>query len=148
MFCPSCRDEFRAGFTHCAACDEDLVAELPSRTPQPLSRVIPVAGEVRLVDYCGFMSLDEARSAREQLRQARVRTEIVIRDPSDRSAGDHDEFWLRVDATAWDRASALLGLPEELESHADGEVYCDACDGRVTRGESFCPHCGARINES
>lgn len=28
MFCPSCRSEFREGFTECADCGEPLVAEL------------------------------------------------------------------------------------------------------------------------
>lgn len=29
MFCPNCKSEYRAGFTHCADCDVDLVAHLP-----------------------------------------------------------------------------------------------------------------------
>jgi hypothetical protein len=29
MFCPSCRAEFREGFTECSDCGETLVAELP-----------------------------------------------------------------------------------------------------------------------
>jgi len=29
MFCPQCRVEYRAGFTHCTDCDVDLVGELP-----------------------------------------------------------------------------------------------------------------------
>lgn len=29
MFCPQCRVEYRAGFTHCTDCDVDLVDELP-----------------------------------------------------------------------------------------------------------------------
>src|SRR5205085_6314714 len=29
MFCPQCRSEYRAGFTHCNDCDADLVWELP-----------------------------------------------------------------------------------------------------------------------
>jgi hypothetical protein len=28
MFCPNCRSEYRAGFTHCPDCDLDLVDEL------------------------------------------------------------------------------------------------------------------------
>jgi hypothetical protein len=31
MFCPQCRSEYRAGFTHCTACDADLVSQLPAR---------------------------------------------------------------------------------------------------------------------
>lgn len=29
MFCPSCRAEYRPGFTRCSDCDMDLIAELP-----------------------------------------------------------------------------------------------------------------------
>ena len=29
MFCPSCRSEFRSGFTRCPDCDVDLVETLP-----------------------------------------------------------------------------------------------------------------------
>jgi hypothetical protein len=29
MFCPECRTEYREGYTRCAECDVDLVAELP-----------------------------------------------------------------------------------------------------------------------
>lgn len=32
MFCPQCRTEYREGFTVCAECQVDLVAELP---PEP-----------------------------------------------------------------------------------------------------------------
>lgn len=33
MFCPSCRTEYRAGFTKCADCGVDLVATLPAEGP-------------------------------------------------------------------------------------------------------------------
>ncbi|MEA2433621.1 MAG: hypothetical protein QOG54_1078 [Actinomycetota bacterium] len=36
MFCPNCRSEYRAGFTHCPDCDLDLVDELaPEAEPEP-----------------------------------------------------------------------------------------------------------------
>lgn len=34
MFCPECRAEYREGFTRCADCDVDLVAELPPAPAQ------------------------------------------------------------------------------------------------------------------
>lgn len=30
MFCPECKAEYRQGFTHCADCDVELVAQLPN----------------------------------------------------------------------------------------------------------------------
>ena len=35
MYCPSCRGEFREGFTRCEDCDENLVAELPEKVVKP-----------------------------------------------------------------------------------------------------------------
>ena len=34
MFCPECRAEYRPGFTRCADCDADLVANLPEAKPE------------------------------------------------------------------------------------------------------------------
>jgi hypothetical protein len=33
MFCPECKAEYRAGFTRCADCDVDLVADLSESKP-------------------------------------------------------------------------------------------------------------------
>lgn len=35
MYCPSCRAEFREGFTHCADCNVDLVETLPEEKEKP-----------------------------------------------------------------------------------------------------------------
>ena len=34
-FCPSCREEFREGFTQCSDCGATLVAELPPEVTEP-----------------------------------------------------------------------------------------------------------------
>ena len=44
MFCPTCRDEYQPGFTHCTDCDVDLVEKLPDEmdeaTPLELVTVL------------------------------------------------------------------------------------------------------------
>ena len=42
MFCPKCRDEYRAGFTRCADCDVDLVEELPEVEEAPPLEMVTV----------------------------------------------------------------------------------------------------------
>ncbi|MHC4992874.1 MAG: hypothetical protein ACYTGC_18025, partial [Planctomycetota bacterium] len=82
MFCPSCKDEFRAGFTRCANCDVDLVDDLSKVETGP---AVPAEREraeqlfVPLREYCGFLDLDEARHARDTLRLEGIRCEIAIR---------------------------------------------------------------------
>jgi hypothetical protein len=39
MYCPICRGEFRAGYTHCDECDADLVEVLPD---DPEEDMVPV----------------------------------------------------------------------------------------------------------
>ena len=152
MFCPVCRDEYRPGFTRCATCDVELVPALgqaarpvaqasvprPSRTP---------AAPVSMIEYCGFESLEDARGARDVLRQAGIRNEIVIRDGPD----SHEEFWLHVDRDRFAQAAALLGFDEAThESHEtdDSTFQCGECGAEVASEESFCPKCGARFEES
>lgn len=147
MFCPSCKDEFRAGFTRCASCNVDLVHDLSSvkakAAPEP-----PVVPR-RLVDYCGFFSMQEARHARDQLRQHRIHSEIVVREPPevDWDAPAREEFWLRVDRSQYRQISAILGeVPEETGSSTE-TFSCSDCGHSVSKDELFCPQCGARFEE-
>jgi hypothetical protein len=107
MFCPSCKDEFRAGFTRCANCDVDLVEDL-SQVPERPAETRSVDARLSLVEYCGFLELDDARDARERLRAEGIHSDILIRDvPA--AMGISEEYWLRVEAQQFRRAATLLG---------------------------------------
>jgi len=84
--------------------------EASGREPAPR----PHAAPVRFVDYCGFLALDEARHARERLRDAGIRAEILIRDapPVDAGGPIEEEYWLRVDASRAPEVETLIEAGE------------------------------------
>jgi len=146
MFCPNCKDEFRPGFERCASCNVDLVADLdavPEAPKKATSAETPAM--VHLADYCGFVSLEEARASRDLLRQERIGCDIVIREQpgSDPAAPIQEEFWLRIDVAQQRNAMTLLGF----DAAAGSEGFsCDKCGQTVAENESFCPGCGARFD--
>jgi hypothetical protein len=161
MHCPVCKDEFRPGFTRCASCGVDLVDTLPTEDPAPRRKAPPgpSGGPVQMTDYCGFVSLDEARDARDTLHVEGVRTEITIREApdSDPHGPVREEYWLRVERTGYPRAMRLLGFDPAADhgdhaDHADAsgeleEFDCGACGKTVGGHETSCPHCGARFDD-
>ena len=155
MFCPACQSEFRSGFTRCASCEVDLVHDLGSAPrsaaypPKASGRSVEAAPEMEaaeLVTYCGFFSLEEAREARDQLRRNGIRSEICIREApaADLQAPISEEFWLRVKAAEFRRASNILGYDPATQ---DAETSCPACGRAVGEAEAFCPHCGEPADE-
>jgi hypothetical protein len=150
MFCPSCKDEFRPGFTHCAACNVDLVEDLSQvREKGPDKPAPPMP--VRMAEYCGFFSVDDAREARDRLRQKQIRSDIVIREAPDAPLDQpiEEEYWLRVDASMFRQASALLDQEDPVEEDAAvAETFkCSECGHSVNTEETFCAKCGARFDE-
>jgi hypothetical protein len=150
VFCPKCKDEFRAGFTHCAGCNVDLVDEFPTKSFQPSTASSSASTTVcaAMVDYCGFLGLEEAREARDSLRLEGIRSEIVIRE-SPESAIDRpikEEYWLRVDHGRYRECSAVLGF-DHVEADEESGFNCSSCGQLVTAEESFCPKCGARFED-
>ncbi|HKQ62853.1 MAG TPA: hypothetical protein VJS92_16290 [Candidatus Polarisedimenticolaceae bacterium] len=150
MICPQCRSEYRAGFTQCATCGTDLVHELS--TPQVLpapprpTGVAPARAAGPLLDFCGFLSLDEARDARERLREQRIRSDIVIRDAPGEDPGTVlEEYWLRVEQTGFALAASLLGYDAAEEPVS---VACSECGHAVAADASRCPKCGASFEEA
>lgn len=151
MFCPTCRDEFRAGFTHCERCQVDLVDDLSeidaarSRTKTP-----PPQAAAVMADYCGFFSMQEASHARDQLRRERILTEIVLREPPDPDwdAPPQDEYWLRIDASRAREVEKLLASIESGPPQEQGGTFaCSECGHEVAESGSFCLSCGARFDD-
>jgi len=151
MFCPQCRDEFRSGFTKCGRCEVDLVRDLSQvgRTAEgaPAEPVV-----VRMGEYCGFLALDEARSARDRLKERRIRSEIAVREPLDASWDSpvQEEYWLRVDISRIKEVEALIGEVPEVD-HGDEPdqpgFACGDCGELVPEDAASCPKCGARFED-
>ena len=146
MLCPVCKDEFRPGFSRCEPCNVDLVEDLSQVQPRSSEAPGEPPTQIRVTDYCGFLSLDEARGARELLKQHAIRSDILIRELAAEAEGPlKEEYWLRVEAERFTQVASLLGY-DAVEA-SDDEVACSECGHGVKAEESFCPGCGARFDE-
>jgi hypothetical protein len=151
LFCPVCRDEFRAGFTRCANCDVTLVERLdaPAHRPEPVEiHVPPAKPDEPKVNYCGFLEIQEALAARRALVERGIAAELLVRDGDGPGAGE--EYWLRVVPSHFAAAQSILGYDEAEGVHHDAvaeKVACSACGGEVDEDASRCPHCGERFEE-
>ncbi len=148
MFCPKCQDEFRPGFARCGRCNVDLVEDLAAVKPEAVAR--EPALPVRLAEYCGYLALEEARHARDQLRREGIRSEIVLREPPEASWEEpaQEEYWLRIDASQAKRVAQILGdVPTVADDSEDDSFACGDCGQKVATDEMFCPKCGARFDD-
>jgi len=149
MFCPQCQCEFRAGFSRCETCGVDLVEDLsaPRQAPRPEPSRPVTATPVPMSEYCGFLSLDEARNARDRVRELGIQAAIEIREApgSPLDEPSNEEFWLRVEASKIGKAAAVLGY-DTSEAAADEEEYvCGNCNAVVGADDDACPACGERL---
>jgi len=145
MFCPVCRDEYRTGFTRCATCDVELVSSLASATPKPPPAILPeVAAEEAKVSFCGFMTLEEARHARDQLRDKKIRADILVCEPPGApvSVPATEEYWLRVAPRDLRATADLLGYPAAGAADTEESFNCSACGALVKGSDNECPGCG------
>lgn len=152
MFCPVCRDEYRPGFSRCATCDVALVEALDAGVDAPTTAapiaVAPHEEEV-MANFCGFLTLDEARHARDAVRGTRMPAEILIRDAPASAAGApvEEEFWLRVRPKDFRAVVALVGFEPVDTGGADDAFGCSACGATVHASDDACPGCGLRFEE-
>jgi hypothetical protein len=145
MYCPECRDEYRPGFTRCATCDVDLVESLDSAPAKaaPAPIVAEVAAEEAMVNFCGFLTLDEARQARDTVRGRGLRAEVLICEAPGASLAEpvKEEYWLRVTPRDFRAVAGLLGY-EPAATAADDTFNCSACGAEVHSSDTECPGCG------
>jgi hypothetical protein len=118
-FCPSCRAEYRDGFTRCAECDVELVAELPA---QNLNERDP--DKVKLAELASFPNASEAEMIQELLESNGINT--VIR-------GDVDP----IGATSGAEPATLLVDDNDLARAR--EIYEAFFAGDVTSSEDLPP---------
>lgn len=150
MFCPVCRDEYRPGFTRCATCDVALVEALDGaaeRTHAPVP--IEVPADEAMENFCGFLTLEEARHARDTVREAHLPAEILIRDAPTTVAGAPvaEEYWLRVRPRDFRAIVGLVGFEPVEAASADDAFGCSACGATVQATDDACPGCGLRFAE-
>lgn len=155
MFCPSCRAEYRPGFTDCAHCKVPLVEELPETvelSTDDLDDTVPVGltsstevsrpAEIdgRVVDLMRVFALDGATEVREALTSHGVPVLMApvqgVEFPDARP-----RFEVRVRPEDRERAESLLR--EAWASHAV-ETGLDEGSGTTTSVEE-CPACGAHV---
>ena len=158
MICPNCKNEYRPGFTRCATCQVDLVEEDALLEAEPAPREthvrIDATTMAELLPFCGFLTIDEARQAREQLHESGIPADILIRE-IELEAEALEEYWIRVPRRRFSEvADVLHEEPAELEEkEGNGEVHegetfaCSACGQDVQGDADVCPHCGARFDE-
>lgn len=125
MFCPECKAEYRQGFTHCADCDVELVAELPIQTPQREMRQIWVGhDELTCVSFC------------RQLKEERILYNVgQYLESRGRRMDVSWRYELAVPEGDMQRAKEILGLAETPEVVVEEDEELAEEDGGEDGGE-------------
>lgn len=151
MVCPVCHDEYRPGFTRCATCNVDLVESVEAAPPpkKPAAVLTEVAADEATVNFCGFLSLEEARQARDKVRAQRLRAEILICEPPGARLAEpvKEEYWLRVTPHDFRAVAAIIGFEPGGVAEGDESFLCSACGATVHSSDAECPGCGLRFEE-
>jgi hypothetical protein len=115
MFCPECRGEFREGFTHCVACDRDLVAALEPLPEPDASELVPLVSTADVPFLMLLKSVLEAEGIAYSLSgEESLRLLTIL--PS----GGHVAP-LAVNATIFVHPTDLLAAQQLLSTHQEPE---------------------------
>ncbi len=166
MYCPSCRDEYRAEMRSCAACGIDLISgvrmlDLQAQERQQRSELVVIAPDEQLVDLRQG-PLAEMKRLRGVLEQAAVPALLAGEGQacSQGCGGGKScrgaELYLQVrltdvrEALAAIEADALRhgGIkagavsPEAVYDTNRPEAVCPACGTHFPTSSPACPDCG------
>jgi hypothetical protein len=115
-FCPSCREEFREGFTRCSDCGATLVAELPPPSP-PAQEVDPEAWE----EVAETGQIFEAELMAMRIREAGIEVQVVDQTFHQEPLTNRDFARVRVLVPPGraEEARDILASQEPLSDDAD-----------------------------
>jgi hypothetical protein len=117
-FCPSCREEFREGFTQCSDCGATLVAELPPAAA-PEAEAGADAGWEQVAETAQIF---EAELIAMRLREAGLEVQVVdqtFHQVAPSSSRDFASVRVLVPPGRGEEAQAVLALQEPLSEDAD-----------------------------
>ena len=102
-----------------------------------------------LAAFCGFLTLDEARHARDKVRGAKLPADILIRETPGKAAGApmEEEYWLRVRPRDFAIMEGLVGFEPAAVEGGEDTFLCSACGATVHATDAACPGCGLRFEE-
>jgi hypothetical protein len=157
MFCPRCRSEYRAGFTQCANCEVELVAELPPEdaftSAEAMARALGEK-EVQAIVVGNHVDLTEAQ---RYLSSRRIASVIAGEPEQEGEAPMHHRFFLMVAAEDLEKARDAIherwrgGAIAEgllLNDTAPSAGTCPACGVAVPLDVSECPDCGLFLGDA
>jgi len=159
MYCPQCKAEYRAGFTHCADCDVDLVHAFPEEDLSKRKRELPAGLTAVLwhgADAHFYLELLAALGGKRVPSLGRPTNPPTYRSfqeqPPDTQIGV--EFEVRVSEknlpfARWMLASLEESEKEDIEEQAEEDSGQDAVDADVSpEVMGICPLCEAQFTQA
>jgi len=157
MYCPQCRSEYRAGFTTCATCKVDLVAELPPadafESPDAMAKVLQ-GKETQAILVGSHVDLSEAQTF---LATKRVASVLAGEAAEGEETPIAHRFFLMVAADELERARDAIHAQWREGAIAQGLLLregpvsadaCPACGAAVSADVSECPDCGLFLGDT
>jgi len=142
MLCPECRAEYRPGFTRCADCDVDLVANLPEVEPGKSDRSNLEGDRSDLQEVWSGDDQDSCVDTCLTLKEAEIPYEVTQRQRQFlQGAAAH--FKIAVPASFYKQAKELTGpdtddFSDDPADHViielPGDEVADSTDSRPDRG--------------